>query len=432
MTIIKHEILTYFLLLLISLIGYILLIIRNRSDRTFVIYITIIYVFFYFYTTIGASIQNVSKLYFQYYLIYFIIFVISLLVLIKPKRFRKVVDEKINNYFNNFINKYSKRIVFLYLFLSILTLVIPEFKLLNLINPPSPNLMLQLTNIQTNEMSSSFILKIIFYFKILISPFFYISLYKYRNKPLLLFLIIFSPLYFSYCENEYIARSSMFPPLIIYTITLLKYNSKLRFKIILSSLLGIPLLIYFSAFFMQLRVGYGLIDISILDSFKTFINIETTFALNFDKILQSHMRVNIVNFSLWILTLPLPSFLKGFFSAPHINIEMSEIVLGISQYSKTFYVELSNIVSESVYIFGDFFWLQPIFISILISFLYKISKYSDSFFIFLLYNAMFLGYNLHRGGIGAALPQIMGGYLLFYIFLIYLKFKFKKTKKIPQ
>jgi len=392
------------------------------------IFITIIFAFFYIYTGIGASISTISSSYLKHYLIYFALFSILMYVLFSPVSFFNKTDkEKIEVYLVNWVDRYANITIAVFIILNIIPLIHPEFRLWNIFNPPPPDLIAQIKEISMAQ-DRTVIGQITFYLTLLITPFFYISLYKLRHKPFKLFFCLFLPIYLNYCATSYVARSTLFPAVLIYLITVYLYNYRARKILIPAVVILIPALFHFSARYVQLRLGVSEPSVSLAGSLESFVSIETSFSTKFDAVLLSDQRVDLKNYFLWIITMPLPGFMKGFFTPPLLNIEISEILLGIFRNEPGFYVELPNIVTESVYVFDSLFWVQAFFISFMIFIIYRLSLFSKQFSVFLLYNAFYLGYNLHRGGLGAVLPQFAGGYLLFYLFILYIILKLVRGK----
>ena len=113
-------------------------------------------------------------------------------------------DNRISdNKLTKLIDKYGTTIILFFLILKLSTLIYPQFLLYRLIDPPAPDLSSVFAErFETQE--STFFESISYYLLSLLSPFFFLSLYKFRYKPWKLFSLLIIIPYIDYCRVGYI------------------------------------------------------------------------------------------------------------------------------------------------------------------------------------------------------------------------------------
>ena len=399
-------------------------------DRLEKLYISIIFGGLYFYGGIGAS----SYLATPEYTIYFLIF-ISTFVLFYRLKFplSHSLQNTIHYLRHNGVRLFAEESIYLmmiivaYLGICLIGLMYPEFKLKALISPPAPNgLEALLSTIEVRKPDAAS--KLIFYIKLLLLPFYYISLSKFVKKPLILFLAIIVPLYLDYCSAGYIGRGMVLMNLGLWFVIIYWFNPRFRWLISGLMVIGVPaILISFYAYSLA-RLG------SSLDSVDNKANViemlfyeEVNFPDTFKEVVGSGRHVDLNGFLIWLCTLPIPKFLLGGVKVPVLNYEISEIVLGISRYDDGFWVKLTGYISESYYILGKwFFWLVAILVSRLSKTLYFFFCDFPGGKVLIIYIAIYIGFMYSRAGLGAIMPTFSNGFLLVYLYFVYKVYFTKK------
>lgn len=344
------------LLFLVAIISFILgyFAISSLKDKIKKICISLIYFSLFFYSGIGISILKDYHLYLFYYITYLIVFTIFI---------RKFSHTNIPNLFstqqlNSFITKYGSFFIILYITLSFINLIHPENKLSNLISPPVLDRSI-IDDFGTGSTKRTAIQALILFITNVIQPFYYISLYKYREKILKLFIFIFLPIYFQLCAFSYVSRTQLIVSFLIYLTIIYYFNPQKRKLLISISVSSIIILLPFIAVFSQIRNGEGYDNIeklNFMDSLDLLFRIECSFPLWFNDIYHNHI-THTIDYLLYILFQPIPGFIKqpiiGNFQ---VNYAIAELLLGVEMEEDTFFIPLSGNICESIFIFGKYFF----------------------------------------------------------------------------
>ncbi len=383
---------------------------------------------FFTYSGLGGSLGDIDKHYFIYYFVYTIC--ISFGLFLGKGRITNIGNSVLTNYsLSKLISKYGTTIIVVFLILNLTTLIYPNFLLYRLIVPPAPDLSSFFSErFGTNE--STFVESVIYYMLSILAPFFFLSLYKYRNKAFVLTFLLLSIPYIEYCKNGYIGRKDIILYLIILIATLYKFNPKLRKALIISLTIFFPTLIIFMVNYTQIRIGG---TASVDNSFKaleTLTYSESYYPLWFSTIYNEPFDPNnLFAYLKWLFSLPLPGFLKG--DAGLRGDELAGLLLDVDPGQRGFYIVLPGLVGESVYYFGKyFFWIHSFIVGLLIGYTFRVLNRHREMSV-LLFNATFiLSYFINRGGTGSGLPYILKVLLIFFIILyFYSRYTFKYDKK---
>jgi hypothetical protein len=383
----------------------------------------IIVSFILLYSGIGGSLKQVSKEYVIYYFIYIFILSFSLYLFKGKDKKTHYVD---SNKLNGFIERYAQHIILLYIFLHILDLCVPSFVLYRIFNPPSPDVIAALKESLQHLKQTNFIASTNYYILQLLTPFYLVCLYKYRHKIIWFLSFIFIVLYLIYCRDGYIGRGTILLYLILCLYISLKYNPKLRKWVIITCILLTPTLIIFFVNYSRLRLGAEATTIGFGDAFELLLYQETSLPSFFEKYKNSSGEL-FTSYLHWLISLPLPGFLKFSDSDWAFNAILSEKVLAIPRTANDFSIVLSGVVGESIFIFGKyFFWLHAIIYGLIISKSFSFLEKYDCLTFLYIYTALILGYYIARGGTVSGYPFILKHLLLFYIFTyIYNRYRFK-------
>ncbi|CAN5180910.1 hypothetical protein BH11BAC6_BH11BAC6_02050 [soil metagenome] len=427
----------HLLLLLVPVTVLYWLLIYKVYDKLEKLYVSIIFWGLYFYGGIGASSYEVDKNYTFYFLLFIAAFVFFY-------RLRYISFHAVRNqtfYFfraksKHLLEKKSYEKIFIgsYLFVCFLFLVYPDFKVADLFHPPSPEgVSALISSVESqNAQNVDVLSKILFYVKLLVAPLYFIGLYNYRKKPLLLFVFIFLPLYFDYCANNYIGRGMILMACMLWFFAVYAYNQRLRRPMVIGGIVGIPLLIAFFYSYSLARLGGDIevhVDAAVIE--QIFYQ-EINFPESFKSVAASGMHVDFFSFLVWITTLPIPKvLLGGLIEVPVLNFDLSEIVLGMHRYDDGFWVKLTGYVSESYYIFGPyFFWIEAFMIAWISKLLFYLLRSIKGTEILIIFIAIQFGFMFSRAGLGAVLPSFSNGFLLLYAYIILKLYIFYKEKKL--
>lgn len=319
-------------------------------------------------------------------------------------------------------------IVFLFLFLHFIPLIYPEIKLHQLIFPPAPDLR-SVFAARWESQEMDILRKLVDYACVLLTPFFYIALFRYRQRIMRLFLIIATLLYLQYVATGYIGRGTVLMAIGIIGLALWVYYPKKRFYLTILALLAIPFILVGSYFYAIIRLGGTPTDIAPTQAALKIVESETSFPRNVGMpIIESIQRVDMKSYVTWILTLPIPKILTGEIKGARINYEISEIILERKRGQSGWYIVLPGLVAESIYIFGNyFFWLHAAFIAFLAVFLIRLLEKTPQLLFLNAFVVVTFSYHLNRAGISGPLPLVINGFLLFYVFVFLCAFRLIKT-----
>lgn len=344
----------------------------------------------------------------------------SLILVFGKSNNRQGVDENIRQ----FLTKYSSSILFLYVALLVLDLVTPEMRLHLILSPPSPDLhalMFERFN-ETRELST--FESLVNYLQLLLTPLFFASLqYKKAKISIILSLVT---IYLLYVHKAYISRGDvllyLFTILIYYWVAVPKY----RYKITAISLLLFPLLIYLSYMWMYLRLGIMSVDESFITALYKVFESQTNFAdLSAVPLIESQDRINLKDYFVWLVTLPIPKAIFGSIEVVRINYEISETVLGVSRGASGFYINLPGVVAEGVYIYDKLYLIHAASMSAVFYVLYRFIGSYRSLVLLNAYYLYMISYAFPRAGVSAIMPILLNLSILVYAIIVY----YRMTKK---
>jgi hypothetical protein len=311
-----------------------------------------------------------------------------------------------------------KVLIAAYIFLSIFPLLWPEPRLQQLIVPPAPDLIKMLSGRFQEEFDPFSVM--VGYLRLLLTPLFFVALYRLRRKLPSIALIFLFLLYVRYVENAYLGRGAvvMHMAILFLAVWFLRPSHRGRVAVVVALLA--PLLLYGFYMYALLRIGDVVGDISFIEALKVILDTELGFVRDVGTvILASGARVDLMQYFTWIVTLPVPKILTGAIEGARVNYEISELVLGVPTGGYGWYVVLPGVVAESIYIFGTrFFWLHGVFLGFIASFFTRLAERVPQFVFLYFYLVVMFGYVLNRGGVAALLPPLINEFLLFYILVV--------------
>jgi|GEM_PF-2293673 len=375
------------------------------------LFVTIFSILYYLYSGFGASFDVVPMYYSFMYNVYYVVFLFFFYHTLYYEKayYGEMKMETLKQYANLFI--------FIYIFFSFINAGFPDFNLKKLFVIEAPNIGVELSD--AVDFNQGPVKKILSYVLLIVQPFYLISLIKFKTRPFKLFLLLFAPIYFYYTLGGYVARSYLLPYLAIYLFTLYNYNKNLRVYIKYGFIIMVPFLIIFSFRFSEMRIGNDIdISLSFFDLFKILFFQETTYPVLFSNIYVLDLSNKSIDFFLWLITLPIPSFLKGPQFGLEVNYYFTELLTGKNKTSEGLSVFLPGNVTESYLIFGKyFFFLLPVFGGMVLGFLYRLISSSNYFTILKIYFIFMMLPLVTRAGLNSAIPVAINGFLFFYLFL---------------
>lgn len=333
----------------------------------------------------------------------------------------RVVGEKSQLIFERMNEqRYAFYVLALVIIVKLLKLIYPEVRLNLLLSPPPPNIAVWFVA-RFNE-NIPILEKLINYGNILSTPFFYVALYVIRRRLILLFGLIFCIRYIEYVDAAYIARGTVISDLLILFLAIWSEKPKLRPVMLIGALAIMPVGLYLMAEYSAVRLGaiYG--GDGVFGGALDTLTQETTFLIQGGlAVIDSGQTIDMPSYLLWIVTLPIPDFVKGTLPVALVNYEISTLIVGKRPGDYGFSVVLTGLLAESYYIFGPiFFWFHGIICGFIAGAFSKIVESSRFYQILAMYLTVIFLHNLNRGGIASTLPEITNGFLAFYIFLFFI------------
>lgn len=307
----------------------------------------------------------------------------------------------------------AKCIIFLFFFLMIITLLVPTFKLQLLFLPPSPDLRASFDARFTGD--RNLLVSLVGIITALITPLYYLALYRYRHRIVALFFLLFAPLYITYVGDAYIGRYTILFALIVFFAMVWSCRPKWRWALVISALVIVPILGVIARNYTYARLGAAAPDSGIIEALTALIDAETMLPIITGvPLVESGERADLAAYFLWLLTLPIPGVFKGGLPILLLNYEISEIVLRVTRDSPQFYVVLPGLLAESIYLFGRvFFFIHPLTIGFVMGAFAAILQNIPRVGALLYYLAALFMLNLNRGGVASVAPEIINGFLLF-------------------
>lgn len=373
-------------------------------DEVKKVYIIVIAVFFYFYCGVTSFYVN-SNHYLLYYVIYTIGFGFSLKIF---NNYSIKIPGLSNDKLSKFTHKFYWVFIAIFIIYNLLPLVYPINKVGLLFNPPAPNVTLGIEEqVKGHTISASlgYILIIFFYY----------SLSPLVKKPIKLFLILFFIEYISYVSNAYISRGGILRIFVLFVLVLY-FNYPNKRKLILTvSLTSLLFLIFFFAIYISLRLGVESDLDNLSSAIESISNVEFTFSLFFDYLISLN-RSEFGRYLWWLISLPLPGFMK-FGSADYLlNLEYTETMLHVSRYSSNFFVVLPGLAIEGVYSFGKYLYpLHALLFGFTLSVFFNTLRKYSAFSVLCLYYIIDIPLRGIRAGSISFYPTV---YKLIPIFLL--------------
>ena len=400
----------YFLLAgLLTILPFFWVMRRTLREK---LYVLPFVAFFFIYSGVGVAWEGCRKDYLIFYVLW--MFAFSYTVFLSMGRKKYATIEGVHSAHTSGIIKHADLFIIVYFLIELASLA-SKGKLLNLISPPSPDLLGAV-----GEGTSGGGGGILYYLSHIFFIFYFVSLYKYRNKALKLFVLLFLPFYIKYAGSAYLARSTVMAYLIIYVIAVYYYNPKLRKKIRYSVFIGLPVLLVGLSFYTFIRLGHE-INISASDAIGLLAFQETSYPSHFTVMEKMPENTDLLgDYFQWLLTLPLPGFLKDQTKDYFFNAIFTERLYGIYRGEMGFTVALPGIVNEGIFIFGKWLYIfHAIILGLFVGITYRLVRYKDEFFLFL-YVSIYLASVLARAGTVSAYSMYLKDLLVYEIVMLFI------------
>jgi hypothetical protein len=310
-------------------------------------------------------------------------------------------------------------VIWIYLLLHLVPLVYPELRLHHLFAPPLPDLLTHFAA-RWEPQQMNVLMRLVEYARVLLTPFFYIALFRYRQRLSRVAIIFAALLYLQYVAGGYIGRGTILIALVTIWLGLWVARPKDRQTLVVAAVVVVPVFLVFSYYYGIIRIGGSPAGVTPLQAIVEAFENEISFPRNVGvPIIESGARVDLAAYARWMLTLPIPKLLTGEIEGARITYEISEFIFGLGRGERGWYVALPGLVAESVYIYGRyFFWLHAVFIAFLASLVMRLMERTPQLLFLKAYVVVTFAYHLNRGGISGPLGILVNEFMLFYLFVI--------------
>ena len=392
----------------------------------------------FFYSGYGIAYWEVNNSYFKDYVLYIVALVLPIVLLFRKKKEKR----RAFSYLDRFLlrnTKLLKYATYLYLLCLFIPLIYPEFRLFEMLKIGFRGLT-GFYDLRMQYKGSSFI-AVIDSLKIFTFPFFmaYIILFprkkgiRYKSFFLFLLSILFTYMRYGYFSRYQIIMNVLFVYTLLFSIKKFEYrlNVKQILFVGLISILSVPFL-YAYIFIRggnEIEMNYSFLEIS-----KMLIDSEAYYPIFYDHILisQEITSLNPMSYILWLIFLPIPSFLwpnKPIISSDIFTYSVTGLHYGDEGYSSL----LPSILGDAYMYFGEhWFMVHALIVGSIIAILLR---YLFNHKTMLFYSIYFIIYIMviGRAGSGSYLPILINGTVPVFLFDIYARSLYKrKLTKLPD
>ena len=392
-----------------TIVAYFIVAKGMRSKQKILLLFCII--FLCLYSGIGGALKDVNPDYTFFYIGFILIFAATV-------RFSSfsVNYSKDSATLGSFIDRHAGKLIILYFLIKLTLLIYPECKLFNLISPPPPMLSGFDFESEGDNYSGGALASIIYLVRGFVKPFFFLGLYKYRNKTSKILFFLFFDLYIGYCSSGYVGRGTILQNAIIAFFTMYANMGKKERKILVISACSVmPLVIFGFYRYSLVRMGTDVSGESISQAVEIVFGQEITYPRHFNTYINFKGN-HIVDYLLWFVLLPLPGFLKFGYGNYFLNREFSTEMLGLDAGNTSFFVLLPGVVGESIYVFGPYlYWIHAVILGIFVKFVVKTFTSNEVFtYLYFLYIVTF-SFMLARAGTISVYPTTLKGCIILVI-----------------
>ena len=404
------------------LVGGSLLFLTSTAQRLMVAAFSVLYIL---YNGIGASFVNgVHSLYVFEYFVGHISLIISFIVF---SRAFSLVGNVARGSMSDIIHRVIVNdslvvgLIIIFFLVSLAPLIYPEFHLSRLIRPPNPDVAAQFFERQRAAVTGKFdtLSKVISNAELLLFPFYWISLLRFRKSPLTLLILTILPLYFFYCDRSYISRGKVLEYMFIYGGIVWYFNPAIRKYLVIAGIVALPVVPIVLLQYMTIRSGGTASAVSSIEAATTLLIQEASFPTVSEKVYNSGKQLNLPNYLLWLTTLPIPKVVIGSVPTSSAQMEISAIILDIRPGQDGYFASLGGLVIESHYTYGStFFWIHFCTIGMFMAFAAKFSEQNPYLIPILFMYIVLMAYNVNRAGVSSALPVFINRFLSLYVLLL--------------
>lgn len=419
-----------FIIIIITLTVY-FLITSLMKDLRPKLFLATLFLGIFFYSGFGIAYEDINNRFIYHYTIFLVSFGVPFIFC------RNIKQDNIFSPFDKSLIENSRTLSFLayfYLFLNLVPLIIPEFRLFDIFTFKSASMSI---HVLKDLSRGNVYVSLADTLAVLLAPFFYAYFTITQehnpktNKPLILYIIL---IILQFGRYNYIPRYMMMTDLaniLLLTFCVKGFYYKIKLKHIMIGLFVamfmIPIL-YLYTYFRSGDIYVGNTSFSTL--FDLLIKSEAYYPAFYSDILRhlEFLNESITGFISYVLCLPIPSFIWSSKPSYTAITSFTYMITGYTRGETGFYILLPSIMGESFIIGGEkWFWLFSLSsgTAISLTFRYLCSKKCLTFYSFII---LVLGFSYARGGTMVLLPILINGSVAIFIYDLYVKKKSKKRK----
>lgn len=368
----------------------------------------------FLYSGLGIAYQNVSFRYFIYYLLFLLPLLCTVKMVFRPKvRFASARSQEDEWDFD--CNSRAVTVMTVLFFLSVSAyLFFPTFQPWKLFRPTAP--ISTYIYEQRAAMRSNPILKLSETLSTGSLPFFCMFLKrlidKHKKPTAVLMVLLWA--YIDYVQYNYMGRYQMVVyAAFVYFICAFVYPDGIRVekKYVLPLVIGSLVTVPFLAAYTYIRKGTFVEFLSVKEALSVLIESECGYPLRYSICESLQGSSGFINFLLWLIFLPIPSFLFVFTKKPTLTVAheftyaVSGRIFGAANYSSN----LPSVLGEGMLIWGlNWIWLHGIVIGFIIAINMKFIRRHKSLIVLYVY-LLLLMTTLGRGGAQSYMSSIING-----------------------
>lgn len=406
---------------------------RTKIQKIYVLFISISMVI---YSGVGNSFKEIGYGYVEKYFVFYICTMVTMVLIFNTNFKKKIINTQRENWNASYTLNKIVMIIFVIMFFLVyfVRLVYPKFQLMNLINPPKPNIIDLFA--RRDALRSTPLLEIVRLLNLMAMPFFMIYLQRRMEikKWISVVILIVIWVYLQFVSFGYISRYELVTYAAFILIIIANRNSKIYhlnkkiiFIIVTLFILSLPSLLAYE----MLRQGDTVSSKGFLEAALNLFCKETDYPKYYDACVAMHTEGLWSKYLYWFFTLPIPSFmacgLKN--NVFLVNQYFTEQFTGILYGSHGYSVLLPSIFGEGIMLYGDkFYWVHGLFIGAFYGIVCRGLEKNPELKLMNLYFAVQM-LSIGRGGTPGTIGTIVNSMAMYIIIMKFMELIIAKKRK---
>lgn len=218
-------------------------------------------------------------------------------------------------------------------------------------------------------------------FRTLALPWFYVFLYRIKDRPVKFIVIYLIPVYLYAVSNNYISRNELTVFAVFLYVYLYKEKVVSQRALRLIAIIGIPVVLMLYAELFYLRVGIKVTSFRVGELIQDVLSREINFVKNYPTAVSLQDQVPVGMFFLYVTTCFIPMSIRSFFGIREINMArvLSNNILNMFYGDRNYYLILPSVLGEGIMIFDEYFaWIYLVIFAIFLCWFLKRVTRDDS------------------------------------------------------